>query len=133
MRANNAPTVAVGPGASKKAEILKSKASLSPQAKTAESKSEVMVPPLLDADALAKLDALAGLLDVSAISSHNDIQLRFGQIARMLIHDFVIVVTLEDGSRTEYELLEVEFYLRKPGHDDPFAHGAHEQKTTGNW
>lgn len=133
MRVDN-----VTAGASKAAEPSETKSKepsppLTPAVKSKNSDSKIIAAPVLDADASAKLDALAALLDLSSLESHADIELRFGQIARALIHDHILVITIEDGSRTEYDLLEVEFYLRKPGHDDPFAHGAYEQQVSGKW
>lgn len=122
-------------GASKDAGAAKSRKSPSPLTLPVKCETNVVTAPTVevDPDASAKLDALAALLDLSALSSHTDIQLRFGQIARALIHDHVLVVTTDDATRTEYDILEIEFYLRKEGHDDPFAHGAHEQQVSGYW
>ncbi|EJD34881.1 hypothetical protein AURDEDRAFT_75779 [Auricularia subglabra TFB-10046 SS5] len=34
---------------------------------------------------------------------------------------------------SEYHILEIEFYLLKEGHEDPYTHGADAQKVAGNW
>ena len=80
---------------------------------------------------------LPELLDLSAVVAHTDIVFRFGQIARSLMHEHVLVVSPSSSqsknTRPEYELLEVEFYLRKEGHEDPFTHGSAEQVESGRW
>ncbi|THH02811.1 hypothetical protein EW145_g6695 [Phellinidium pouzarii] len=82
--------------------------------------------------------ALSALLEFTAVSSHPDIHCRFDQIARALCHNHLLVVTTQLASaeprRSEYEFLEIEFYLRKQDvHEDPFTHGSREQKSSGNW
>ena len=78
--------------------------------------------------------SLMDLIDMSSLSSesHDDIQARFHEIARSLFHEHVLVIVpsgSDPASCVFYELLEVEFYLRKPGcHEDPFIHGTEEQK-----
>ncbi|OCB87181.1 hypothetical protein A7U60_g5697 [Sanghuangporus baumii] len=76
---------------------------------------------------------LPELLDLSGVTTHEIIAFRFGQIARSLMHEHILVVSQDKISRTEYELLEVEFYLRKEGHEDPFTHAAPEQTESGKW
>ena len=87
---------------------------------------------------------LADLLDVRAISSHRDLDYRFGEIARSLIHEYVLVISTSISKQVKnakgnaspeatYELAEVEFYLRKEGHEDPFAHATSEQGFSGRW
>ena len=76
---------------------------------------------------------LPELLDFASVSSPADISLRFQQIASALLHDFCIVLTSLD-IQTEYEILEIEFYLQKSGcHEDPFTHGSEEQEQSGRW
>jgi hypothetical protein len=79
---------------------------------------------------------LAQLLDFTSLTALRDIQDRFDSVAQALLHDFFIVVTnTTTETKTEcYEILELEFYLQKPDcHDDPFTHGSHEQKRSGQW
>ncbi|KAI5115966.1 hypothetical protein M0805_000609 [Coniferiporia weirii] len=89
-------------------------------------------------DSTDTIGALPALLDFTAVSSHADAHSCFDQIARLLLHDYLLVVTTQLSSaeprRIEYEFLEVEFYLRKEGvHEDPFTHGSQEQRSSGNW
>jgi hypothetical protein len=75
---------------------------------------------------------LQELLDLTSVSGDQDISSRFDAIARSLLHDYRLCVEL-DGKKTAFELLEIEFYLRKEGHYDPFCHGTDEQNTSGKW
>ncbi|KAH6879912.1 hypothetical protein BKA70DRAFT_1576095 [Coprinopsis sp. MPI-PUGE-AT-0042] len=46
----------------------------------------------------------------------------------------LLVVTREDGTTTRLQVLEHEFYFQKSEiHEDPFTHGAEEQKILGRW
>ncbi|EIW76512.1 hypothetical protein CONPUDRAFT_158529 [Coniophora puteana RWD-64-598 SS2] len=72
------------------------------------------------------------LLDLSSLSNHEDISDRFEAIAQALLHDFYFCF-VADGTENKFELLEAEFYLKSPEHDDPFTHGSDEQKGAGRW
>jgi hypothetical protein len=91
-------------------------------------------------------NTLAGLLDVSSLLldagngiSHVALHERFAQIASLLLEDCQLCISSQpagdggDVSVAKFELLEVEFYLRGPGHLDPFAHGTEEQRVSGKW
>ena len=89
-------------------------------------------------------EKLVDLLDLRDVSSHDDLDFKFGEIARSLIHEHLLLLScstskLTKGAKGEvaleesYELLEVEFYLRKEGHEDPFAHATPEQGVSGKW
>lgn len=78
-------------------------------------------------------DELQHLLDFSSLTAAADISARFEAIAAFLLREYRIVVTCGD-TETIFEILELEFYLRKQGyHDDPFTHGSEEQKISGRW
>ncbi|KAH7918351.1 hypothetical protein BV22DRAFT_1076286 [Leucogyrophana mollusca] len=73
------------------------------------------------------------LLDFSALTSQSDILARFEDVANALLCEFHIVL-VRGGIQTEYEILELEFYLQKSGcHEDPFTHGSEEQERSGQW
>lgn len=73
------------------------------------------------------------LLHFSSLVDESEILYRFDQIARVLLHDFYLVVQGKQ-LKTEFEILELEFYLQKKAcHEDPFTHGSEEQKICGNW
>jgi hypothetical protein len=75
------------------------------------------------------LDALAALLDLSDVLGDSAaLSARFAALAHTLLHDYHLCA---DGGT--FEILELEFYLRAPGHLDPFAHGTDEQRVSGNW
>ncbi|KAH0589406.1 hypothetical protein H2248_005163 [Termitomyces sp. 'cryptogamus'] len=77
--------------------------------------------------------ALLQSLDFSALNSTSAISERFDHLGRSLIHDFHLVVK-SSNEETVFEILELEFYLRKDGcHEDPFTHGSEEQKVCGKW
>lgn len=87
---------------------------------------------------------LMDLLDLRNIFSHRDLDFRFGEIARSLMHEQLLVVSRlgskaekamkgADAAEESYELVEIEFYLRKEGHEDPFAHATPEQAMSGRW
>ena len=76
------------------------------------------------------------------MTSLAEVNSRFDAIAQALLHDYRIVVVRnasESSSnkverKEEYQILELEFYLWKPGcHGDPFTHGSMEQKKSGQW
>ena len=80
--------------------------------------------------------SLTEALDFTALNSLEEISSRFDELARMLM--FSHVIHLHTPGRTskdiEYEILELEFYLHKPGcHADPFTHRATEQRQSGQW
>lgn len=76
---------------------------------------------------------LAELLDFSALSSEVDIGIRFEQLADALLCNYNLILERED-TQTEFEVLELEFYLQKFGvHEDPFTHGSDEQRYSGRW
>lgn len=73
------------------------------------------------------------LLDFTELNATSEISTRFGQIARALLHDFHLVVRCGNMDSL-FEIMELEFYLRKDGcHEDPFAHGSEDQKISGRW
>ncbi|KIN93546.1 hypothetical protein M404DRAFT_36015 [Pisolithus tinctorius Marx 270] len=77
--------------------------------------------------------ALASLLDLSALTTREDISSRFDVIARELLCNYVLTI-VRNGVYSNYEILEVEFYLQKSGcHEDPFTHGSFEQEKSGQW
>lgn len=76
---------------------------------------------------------LPSLLDFTHANTTSEISLRFDQLGAALLHDYRIVAN-SGKKKSEYEILELEFYLIKPGcHEDPFTHGAEEQRRSGNW
>ena len=82
--------------------------------------------------------ALLALLDFTPLTSHAAIAGRFDAIAEALLHRFRLRMAHPDDAGTlgytDYEVLELEFYLYMPGlHEDPFTHGSEEQKVSGNW
>lgn len=80
------------------------------------------------------LNELSRLLDLTSLTSSNAILDRFSAIAETLLTQFHLCVSTPSGSTTVYEILELEFYLIKPGcHEDPFTHGSDEQRRSGHW
>ena len=76
---------------------------------------------------------LLSLLDFSSLDTQEKIASRFSEVAQSIIHAHRLVIS-KDGTVTEYEVLELECYLIKPGcHEDPFTHGSDEQKRSGCW
>lgn len=76
--------------------------------------------------------SLPELLDFTSAAAQVDIESRFGQIARTLLYNNRL--SLVCGTKNiQYDFLEIEFYLRKSGHEDPFTHGAAEQNIAGQW
>ncbi|KAL1696280.1 hypothetical protein GGG16DRAFT_121114 [Schizophyllum commune] len=76
---------------------------------------------------------LEALLDCSQLLTQSAISSRFDEIADALLHDYDLVVC-SDTSETCFRLLELEFYLHKPGcHEDPFVHRTAEQGELGRW
>lgn len=76
---------------------------------------------------------LEGLLDLSSLQEERAICNRFDEIARVLIHEYHLVVH-RAGVETAFEIQEMEFYFQKAVcHEDPFTHGSEEQKVSGRW
>ena len=81
---------------------------------------------------------LLTLLDLSSLTSQEDISARFDAIGEALLHHFWLRVKSINANGVEdhadYEVLELEFYLYSPGcHEDPFTHGSEEQRHSGRW
>ncbi|KIK99014.1 hypothetical protein PAXRUDRAFT_823236 [Paxillus rubicundulus Ve08.2h10] len=76
---------------------------------------------------------ITSLLDFSGLTSLEDISSRFEAVAQELLCNSTLSV-VRNGTRTDLEILELEFYLQKAGcHEDPFTHGSVEQERTGQW
>jgi len=79
---------------------------------------------------------LTEALDLTALNSLQEISGRFDELARSLMSGHVIHLHAPGSppKDIEYEILELEFYLHKPGcHVDPFTHRAAEQTRSGQW
>ncbi|KAG0700947.1 hypothetical protein DFH29DRAFT_929466 [Suillus ampliporus] len=73
------------------------------------------------------------LLDLTSSCSQDDISARFDSISGALLSDYYLSI-VHGSSQTNYEILELEFYLQKSGcHEDPFTHGSAEQERSGQW
>ena len=75
-------------------------------------------------------------LDFTALNSLQEISDRFDELAKLLMFGHVIHLHTPGSppEDIEYEILELEFYLHKPGcHADPFTHRATEQRRSGRW
>lgn len=84
-------------------------------------------------DAQAPETPLISLLDLSALTTRDEISSRFDAIAREVLCNRVLTI-VHNGVYTDYEILELEFYLQKSGcHEDPFTHGSFEQEQSGQW
>lgn len=91
-------------------------------------------------DSLAKLKSL---IDLTGLTEQKDIEARFDLISVQLLNHVVLRLnapqpshndTAPDMGVTVFEILELEFYLYKSGcHEDPFTHGAEEQRQSGRW
>ncbi|KAF9489404.1 hypothetical protein BDN71DRAFT_322362 [Pleurotus eryngii] len=79
--------------------------------------------------------ALLDLLDFTSVElgESSEVATRFDRIAKALLQEYHIELTNEEGTTHEYNILELEFYLKADGHGDPFTHGSEEQKISGNW
>ncbi|KAG9218515.1 hypothetical protein CCMSSC00406_0008868 [Pleurotus cornucopiae] len=79
--------------------------------------------------------ALLDLLDFTGVElgESSEVATRFDRIAKALLQEYHIELTNEEGTTHEYNILELEFYLKADGHGDPFTHGSEEQKISGNW
>ena len=78
---------------------------------------------------------LETLLDFDKLVSDNEICERFEAIARALFFRYRIRIMNPESKNTTHhlELLEIEFYLIKPGHADPYCHASAEQDVAGRW
>lgn len=78
---------------------------------------------------------LEKLLDFDVIVSEDEICERFEAIAQALFFHYRLRITNPESENTTHhlELLEVEFYLIKPGHLDPYCHASAEQDVAGRW
>ena len=77
--------------------------------------------------------SLTNLLDFSSLTTHSDIIIRFEQLADALLCGHYLLLN-HGGLEHEFDILELEFYLQKTGcHEDPFTHGADEQRYSGRW
>ena len=80
--------------------------------------------------------ALTETLDFSTVNSLQEISSRFDELAKLLMFGHVIHLHTPGSPPKDikYEILELEFYLHKPGcHEDPFTHRASEQRRGGQW
>lgn len=76
---------------------------------------------------------LAPLLDFSALTTMEEISERFEVVAHELLCNTILSV-VQNGKRTDLDILELEFYLQKVRcHEDPFTHGSAEQDYSGQW
>jgi hypothetical protein len=93
------------------------------------SKANSICPALPDVHG----DTISSLLDLTSLCSQDDISARFDSISSALLSEYYLSV-IHGSSRTDYEILELEFYLQKSGcHEDPFTHGSAEQERSGQW
>ena len=78
---------------------------------------------------------LETLLDFDSLVSEDDICARFEALARALFFHYRIRIINPESENTTHhlELLEIEFYLIKPGHADPYCHASGEQDVAGRW
>lgn len=79
---------------------------------------------------------LTRALDLTALDSPQAISDRFDELARLLMLSHVVHLHTPGSppKDVEYEILELEFYLHKPGcHADPFTHRSAEQRKSGQW
>ena len=78
---------------------------------------------------------IGSLLDLTSLTTADEISRRFDEIADALFFRYRLCLDSGDGvPPTDFDLLEFEFYLKKPGcHEDPFTHGSEEQKQSGRW
>jgi len=84
-------------------------------------------------DTIVDTASIANLLDFSSLTSHSDINIRFGELADALLCGHYLLLK-HGGLEHEFYILELEFYLQKSGcHEDPFTHGAEEQRYGGRW
>src|ERR1700720_2910430 len=82
-------------------------------------------------DSDSTCSSIANLLDFSKLTFHSNINSRFGQLADVLLCDYYLLLKHQDLEHG-FDILELEFYLHKSGcHEDPFTHGADEQRYSG--
>ncbi|KAG2091955.1 uncharacterized protein F5147DRAFT_779808 [Suillus discolor] len=99
------------------------------QSELADPRSNALCPALPDASE----DTINSLLDLTSLCSQDDISARFDSISSALLSQYYLSV-IHGSSQTDYEILELEFYLQKSGcHEDPFTHGSAEQEHSGQW
>lgn len=92
-------------------------------------RSNALCPALRDTNG----DTISSLLDLTSLYSQDDISARFDSISGALLSEYYVSV-IHGSSQTDYEILELEFYLQKSGcHEDPFTHGSAEQERSGQW
>ncbi|KAF8525557.1 hypothetical protein BU17DRAFT_41760 [Hysterangium stoloniferum] len=76
---------------------------------------------------------LPDLLDVSIVKNHAELSGRFSAIAEALLLEYHLRIEYE-GTVTDFEILEIEFYLYLPDvHEDPFCHGHDDQTASAQW
>lgn len=76
---------------------------------------------------------LSLLLDVSELETPGHISLRFREIAEAILYDYRLRIEY-GGHTTDFELLEIEFYLQRTNvHEDPFCHAHDDQKKAAQW
>lgn len=76
---------------------------------------------------------IAPLLDFSTLTTMKEISERFQVVAQELLCSTILSV-VRNGTRTDLDILELEFYLQKVHcHEDPFTHGSPEQEYSGQW
>jgi hypothetical protein len=89
----------------------------------------VLCPALRDAHG----DTINSLLDLTSLYSQDGISARFDSISGALLSEYYLSV-IRGSSQTDYEILELEFYLQTSGcHEDLFTHGSAEQERSGQW
>lgn len=97
------------------------------------------------------LPDLESLLNLLHLTSQPDLEQRFLDIVETLCNrTYLRIYTSTDGRHyayveiyrhlfciltalSDYSLMEVEMYLVKPGHEDPFCHSSEAQRTSGQW
>ena len=88
-----------------------------------------------DSKDTATVVPLEALLNFDNLVSEDDISERFESIAQSLFFRYRIRIMNPESEITTHhlELLEIEFYLIKPGHADPYCHASAEQDVAGRW
>ena len=94
--------------------------------------------PDLSSQSAHTADTLLSLLDFTSLTTHDGISARFDAIAEEILRHFLLRIACPRAGGaidyTDYEVLELEFYLHMPGvHEDPFTHGSDEQRQSGRW
>ncbi|KAF8524451.1 hypothetical protein JB92DRAFT_2703719 [Gautieria morchelliformis] len=76
---------------------------------------------------------LEELLDVSTLQNHDQISRRFLEISKAILFSYCLRVEYE-GKSTDFQILEIEFYLCKNGvHEDPFCHAHDGQRGSAKY